>query len=63
MPILELFIITIVLVLIALLGLSVKLIFTKKGEFKGGSCQNIPENLRDNQISCGCSDIESCESK
>ncbi len=55
MPIIELLILTIILVLIAVLALSVRLIFTKKGEFHGGSCQNHNNNLKDQGIGCGCS--------
>ena len=54
MPILKLFILSIVLVLIAVLALSVKLIFTKKGEFSGGSCSNSSQKLKDQGIGCGC---------
>ena len=61
MPILELLILTFVLVLIAVLALSVRLIFTKKGEFHGGSCHNNhPKELKDQGIGCGCG-TESCE--
>ncbi|PLX13114.1 MAG: hypothetical protein C0597_12150 [Marinilabiliales bacterium] len=54
MPILELFILTIVLVLIAVLALSVRIIFTKKGEFRGGSCSNHQDSLKSEGIGCGC---------
>lgn len=54
MPILKLLILTIVLVLIAVLALSVRLIFTKKGEFSGGSCSNHSDKLKEKGIGCGC---------
>lgn len=60
MPILELSILTLVLVLIAVLALSVRLIFTKKGEFRGGSCRNHPDALKNQGVSCGCGHGESC---
>jgi len=55
MPVLELLILTIIFVLIAFLALSVRLLFTKKGEFRRGSCRNHPDSLKDQGISCGCS--------
>ncbi|HKL08790.1 MAG: hypothetical protein R6V16_03570 [Bacteroidales bacterium] len=54
MPVLELLILSVILILIAVLALSVRLLFTKKGEFRGGSCSNHPDNLKDQGISCGC---------
>jgi ABC-type cobalt transport system substrate-binding protein len=54
MPILELFILTVVLIVIVVLALSVRMIFTKKGEFRGGSCQSHPDKLKDQGIGCGC---------
>ena len=50
----ELLIVTIVLLIIAMLALSVRLIFTKKGEFRGGSCRNHPDDLKSQGIGCGC---------
>lgn len=54
MPILELLILTFVLVLIAVLALSVRLIFAKKGEFHGGSCSSHSVKLKDQGVGCGC---------
>lgn len=54
MPVLELFILTIILVLIAVLALSVRLIFTKKGKFRGGSCNTHPDGLKSEGMGCGC---------
>lgn len=62
MPIIELLILTIVLVLIAVLALSVRLIFTKKGEFRGGSCRTHPDELKNQGVSCGCGHSEACSS-
>ena len=61
MPIIELLILTFILVLIAVLALSVRLIFTKKGKFHGGSCQNDHSILKDQGIGCGCSQHGSCD--
>ncbi|NOQ26808.1 MAG: hypothetical protein GQ564_15720 [Bacteroidales bacterium] len=55
----KLLLLTIVFVLIAVLGLSVRLIFSKKGTFRGGSCQNKTDNL--NGFSCDCSNEELCD--
>lgn len=60
MPIIELLVLTIILVLIAVLALSVRLIFTKKGDFRGGSCRNHPDELKNQGIGCGCGG-ESCD--
>ena len=62
MQIFQLLIVTIVLVLIAVLALSVRLIFTKKGEFHGGSCSSSTKQLHDLGLGCGCG-TESCETK
>ncbi|MCK4923074.1 MAG: hypothetical protein KAS71_18630 [Bacteroidales bacterium] len=43
-----------VLLIFAILGLSVKLLFDKKSEFKGGSCSAISPELEKKGISCGC---------
>ncbi len=60
MSIIQLLILTIVLVLIAVFALSVRLIFTKKGEFHGGSCSSHSGKLKDQGIGCGCGN-DSCE--
>jgi len=54
MPILELLILTLGLVLFAVLALSVRLLFSKKGEFRGGSCSNQPDSLKEKGFGCGC---------
>jgi hypothetical protein len=46
--------------LIAFGALSIRLLFKKKGEFRGGSCSNITPELRDKGISCGCGDEDAC---
>ncbi len=56
MPIIKVLIITTVLMLIVMLALSVRLIFTKKGEFHGGSCSSHSSKLKDQEIGCGCGD-------
>jgi multisubunit Na+/H+ antiporter MnhC subunit len=61
MPIIELLILTIILILIAVLALSVRLIFTKKGEFRGGSCQTHSNQLHDQGIGCGCGNNKYCK--
>jgi len=61
MPIIELLIITLILVVISVLALSVRLLFTKKGQFRGGSCKTHPDELKDQGIGCGCG-AGACES-
>jgi hypothetical protein len=60
MPIIKVLIITSVLMLLVMLALSVRLIFTKKGEFHGGSCSSHSGELKDQGIGCGCGS-GSCE--
>ncbi len=47
---------TFILVILAVAGLGIKLIFDRNAEFKGGSCQaaNSSEELSSRGISCGC---------
>jgi hypothetical protein len=54
MPIIKVLIITTVLMLIVMFALSVRLIFTKKGDFHGGSCSSHSGKLKDQGIGCGC---------
>jgi hypothetical protein len=51
---LKVFIISLILVMVALLGMSIKLIFSKTAEFKAGRCSSIPSELKENGVSCGC---------
>lgn len=60
MPIIELLILTFVLILTSVLALSVRLIFTKKGEFRGGSCRNHSNKIKDQGVSCGCGHSGTC---
>jgi len=62
MSIIKVLIITTVLMLIVMLALSVRLLFTKKGEFHGGSCGSYNGNLKDQGIGCGCGG-GTCETK
>lgn len=48
-----LLIISSVLLAILLLGMGIKMLFDKKAEFSGGSCQSSPE-LNERGITCGC---------
>ena len=50
----------IVIMLLALGGLSIRLLFKRKGEFHGGSCTNITPELREKGISCACGDEDEC---
>lgn len=46
-------IISSVLLGILMLGMGIKMLFDKKAEFSGGSCQASPE-LTERGITCGC---------
>jgi hypothetical protein len=50
----------IIIMLLAIGGLSIRLLFKKKGEFHGGSCANITPELREKGISCACGDEDEC---
>jgi hypothetical protein len=60
MAILKILAAAVVIMVIALAGLSIRLLFKKKGEFRGGSCSNITPELREKGISCGCGDEDAC---
>jgi hypothetical protein len=62
MSILHIILISTILVLISLIGLSIRLLISKKGEFRGGSCTNITPELKEKGISCACGDEDNCES-
>ena len=53
---------TFVLIVIAVAGLGIKLLFDKKAEFSGGSCNaaNSSDALKAKGISCGCGE-DSCD--
>lgn len=55
MPILEMALMTLVIVMLAVVGFSVRLFFSKDKQVRGGSCQAThPPDLRDNDLGCGC---------
>ena len=43
-----------ILIFLALLALSIRLLFDKKAEFKCGSCISSSPELKDHGIGCGC---------
>ena len=55
---LKIFLATLVLVIIAVAGLGIKMLFNKNAEFKGGSCQATASSdaMKGKNISCGCSE-------
>ncbi|MDA3822779.1 MAG: hypothetical protein PF450_09260 [Bacteroidales bacterium] len=61
---LEVLLLTFVLIILAVAGLGIKLLFDKKAEFKGGSCQATAssEALNAKGISCGCGS-NGCDSR
>jgi hypothetical protein len=60
MEILTLILISIALVILAVGGMSVRLLFMKNGRFSGGSCRSTPE-LEGRGITCGCGRQEVCD--
>ncbi len=43
-----------ILLILALLALSVRLLFNKKAEFRGGGCNASSPELEKRGVSCGC---------
>lgn len=60
MTILNILLPAIIIMLIALIGLSIRMLFKKKGEFHGGSCTHITPALKEKGISCACGSEEEC---
>jgi hypothetical protein len=60
MSALHIILISIILVIFAMLALSIRLLVSKKGEFRGGSCTNVTPELKDKGIGCACGSDESC---
>lgn len=54
---------TFIIVLLAVAGLGIKMLFDKKAEFSGGSCQasSNSKTLQEKGLGCGCGD--SCETE
>ena len=52
----QVIILSVILLLLAVAGLGIKMLFDKKAEFKGSSCQATASSLelKDQGISCGC---------
>ncbi len=61
MSALHIILISTILVIFAMLALSIRLLVSKKGEFRGGSCTNITPELKEKGISCACGNEESCD--
>jgi len=50
----------ILIVLVAFLGLSIRMLLKKKGTFHGGSCAHITPELKNHGISCACGTESEC---
>lgn len=60
MTILKILLITVILLFIAMLGFSVRLLFKPKSEFRGG-CNSASQEFNDKNISCGCGHLHGCQ--
>ncbi len=60
---LKVFLITIIILLIALAGMGIRMLLQRNGQFSGGSCQSIGPELQNEGISCACGSEEPCDSK
>lgn len=60
MAILKIILLATALIGIALLGMGIRILFTKNGRFSGGSCQHSPE-LDKRGITCACGNESACE--
>lgn len=58
----QIFLISIVLIGIALFALAIKILFVKEGKFSGGSCKVIPSDEGD-EFSCACGNPSSCDTR
>ena len=50
----EVILIAVGLLILAVGGLGIKMLFDRKAEFTGGSCQVQTEELKEKGITCGC---------
>ena len=57
---LQILLLSVIVVMLALIGLGVKLLFKKDGTFEGGSCNHVPLDLREKGIGCACGEEENC---
>jgi hypothetical protein len=62
MEYIELILISIALVILAVAGMAVRLLFVRDGKFSGGSCRSTPE-LEKQGITCACGSEKSCQEK
>jgi len=56
----EILLLTTILIILAVLALSIRLLVSKKAEFRGGSCANITPELREQGITCACDGDDNC---
>ena len=61
MSILPIIAVSTIIVLFSLLALSIRLLISKRGEFRGGSCTNMTPELKDKGLSCSCGSEEACD--
>ena len=61
MTILKMLLPAIIILLLALIGLSVRMLLKKQGEFRGGSCTNVTPELKEKGISCSCGKEDDCD--
>lgn len=59
---LKVLLIAVILIVVALAGMSIRILFTKKGEFSGGSCSSSP-GLESRGITCACGGHGSCKNQ
>jgi hypothetical protein len=56
----EILLLTTILIILAVLALSIRLLVSKKAEFRGGSCANITPELREQGVTCACEGDDDC---
>lgn len=62
MAVLKIILLVVALLSIALLGMGVKILVQRNGQFSGGSCSNYSPEMKDKGITCGCGNEGACES-
>jgi len=51
---LKVLLIAVGLLIIAMAGLGIRMLFGRNAGFSGGSCNSFPEDLREKGYKCGC---------
>ena len=60
----KVFLITVIILILALAGLGIKMLVQRNGQFSGGgTCRSVSPELNDQGISCACGHEKECENQ